>query len=224
MRSDSDRTCVCRRIFFYAGQIRRTTEEQARNILKDASARNTRMLEYEISNKLTLFQRIAAQYHKPFAGRSQQISRALEPLNGLREKSEKNNTKFLLDAARVLNDQKEKQAAILAVDINHFKMINELLGVEAGNEAICGLEKALLENSRSDEVVGHRLADQFMVLWLYGSREELTSRLEQLAEGLEELARSMGRIHFQSAIGVHEIRKTGTEPVNTTDVERICGS
>ncbi len=433
-------------LFFYAGQIRRTTEEQARNILKDASARNARMLEYEISNKLTLFQRIAAQYHKPFAGRSQQISRALEPLielydfedvgivetdgasssvggktydfsreaffqrtmqgeveisatmenpedgsrvnlyaapvtvdgevvgaiyavyqtekfielfstpfsgnsysyvtdssgevmvaqnglygnllDGLREKSEKNyeeleqmrrdmeerregsisyyaeetkyayyrpleindwfvvtivptqavmeryapivnstkmlcgftglifclgaglivgqqrrqnrrlqyfayvdpltggknNTKFLLDAARVLNDQKEKQAAILAVDINHFKMINELLGVEAGNEAICGLEKALLENSRSDEVVGHRLADQFMVLWLYDSREELTRRLEQLAEGLEELARSMGRIHFQSAIGVHEIRKTGTEPVNTTDVERICGS
>lgn len=90
----------------------------------------------------------------------------IDPLTG-----GKNNIKFLLDAATVLEKQMGKHAAILAIDINHFKMINEMLGVEAGNKTICELEKTLIENSKSGEVIGHRIADCFFsIVIISGSR------------------------------------------------------
>lgn len=143
----------------------------------------------------------------------------VDPLTG-----GKNNIRFLLDAADVLEGQREGQAAVLAVDINRFKMINEMLGVEAGNRAICGLEKTLLENSRAGEVVGHRIADCFLALWLYQDRETLVRRLEHLCEDLEALSGNLGQIHFQASVGVHEICRKEKAPVDTADVEQFCGS
>lgn len=143
----------------------------------------------------------------------------VDPLTG-----GKNNTCFLLDAVSVLRSQKEAQAAILAVDINRFKMINELLGVEAGNDTIRGLEQILLENSTDGEVVGHRTADRFLVLWLYRDREELRKRLEQLCIRLENLSANMENIHFQTAVGVHEIHQEERSAVDTLTIEQLCGS
>lgn len=143
----------------------------------------------------------------------------VDPLTG-----GKNNIRFLLDAADILEEQKEKQAAVLAVDINRFKMINEMLGVEAGNRAICSLEKTLLEHTEAGEVVGHRIADCFLALWLYQDRETLIRRLKRLCEALEALSGNLGQIHFQAAVGVHEICRKEKTSIDTSDVEQFCGS
>lgn len=135
-----------------------------------------------------------------------------------------NNTSFMLAAVETLRKQKESKAAVLAVDINHFKLINELLGVKAGNETICRLEQALRENCREDELVGHRIADRFTVLWLYREHEELLERLEQMQQCLKKLSENMGNIHFKAAIGVYEITEKEREEIDSVQMERICGS
>lgn len=78
----------------------------------------------------------------------------------------KNNIRFILDTVEILTKTHGKTAAVLAVDINHFKMINQLLGIQAGNRAICGLEQVLQKNCRnSQELVGHSVADRFFIPW-----------------------------------------------------------
>lgn len=52
----------CGALYCYSVKIRETTENQARTTLRETSSGNARILAYEISNKMTLFQRIATQY------------------------------------------------------------------------------------------------------------------------------------------------------------------
>lgn len=137
----------------------------------------------------------------------------------------KNNIRFILDTVEILTKTHGKTAAVLAVDINHFKMINQLLGIQAGNRAICGLEQVLQKNCRnSQELVGHSVADRFFILWLYQSEEELKERLEHLCRDLEKLSDSLDNIHFHSAIGVYKVPGTNTTRTDEAYVEQLCGN
>ena len=144
----------------------------------------------------------------------------VDPLTG-----GKNNTRFMLDAVSVLKEKRGKNIAFLSVDINHFKRINQLLGIEAGNRAICELEGVLRESSRGMmEPVGHRGADRFMVLWLYETTEELHRRLKELCNRLERLSENMESIHFQASVGVYEVSWAEAGRIDEGCVEQLCGN
>lgn len=144
----------------------------------------------------------------------------VDPLTGGR-----NNTRFVLDVVSVLGQKGGEKAAVLAVDVNHFKMINQMLGIEAGNRVICELEKALNRSLKNgQEVSGHRGADRFFVLWLYRNEDELKQRLEQLCGDLEQLSRTMENIYFHVAVGVYLVPEEEAGSVDENDVEQLCGN
>lgn len=145
----------------------------------------------------------------------------VDPLTG-----GKNNTRFILDAAAVLGEKREEKAAVLAVDVNRFKMINQMLGLEAGNRVICGIENVLRRHLRSRELEGHRGADRFIVLWLYEKEEELKQRLDTLCADLEGLSGSMENVSFHMAVGVYLVpeENNGRITIDENYMEQLCGN
>lgn len=104
-------------------------------------------------------------------------------------------------------------------------MINQMLGIEAGNRVICAMDQ-VLQNSLRDwrELCGHRVADRFLVLWLYSDREELIQRLEQLCRDLTGLSDGMENIFFHAAVGVYEVPETKDRRIDENYVEKLCGN
>lgn len=144
----------------------------------------------------------------------------VDPLTGGR-----NNTRFMLDAVDVLRAYKGRKTAILAVDINRFKMINQMLGIDAGNRVIHAMEQTLRESLRNNyELSGHRVADRFVVLWMYQDREELIGRLEDLCRDMELLSQTMENICFHASIGVYEVPEEEKVRIDENYVEQLCGN
>lgn len=143
----------------------------------------------------------------------------VDPLTGGR-----NNIKFMADAEKILERHKGQRAAILMADINHFRMVNELLGIEEGNEIIRKFEQTLLESCQGEEIVGHRDADHFIILWLVESHERLLERLNALCKSLDQLSEYTKGTHFTSSIGVHEIPSVETKNMNPGDIEQLLGN
>ena len=71
-------------------------------------------------------------------------------------------------------------AAIIFVDIDDFKKINDTLGHMVGDDVICSIAKRLLGTFRHSDVVARYGGDEFVVFVNGISREDLTKRLQQL--------------------------------------------
>lgn len=77
--------------------------------------------------------------------------------------------------------------AYIVMDIDKFKVVNELFGYEEGNRTLCGVWKTWRRCSEDTEIYARRLADRFVALWYYGDREELNKRLDNFVEELQNM-------------------------------------
>ena len=93
-----------------------------------------------------------------------------DPLTGLL-----NRRAFLEEVARRIDrlDREGIPATLMFVDVDHFKRINDTLGHESGDEALCTLATLLRATVRPSDLVARLGGDEF-ALWLDGM-EELTA-------------------------------------------------
>lgn len=77
--------------------------------------------------------------------------------------------------------------ACIVMDVDKFKVINELFGYDEGNRTLCGVWKIWRKCSEDTEIYARRLADRFVALWYYKEREELNERLENFMEEVQNL-------------------------------------
>ena len=76
-------------------------------------------------------------------------------------------------ARRVASGGRHRQGgALLVLDLDHFKQINETLGHLAGDELIVSLASLLRRHLRSTEVIGRLGGDEFAVMLPYATREQ----------------------------------------------------
>lgn len=73
-------------------------------------------------------------------------------------------------------------AAIIFVDIDNFKKVNDMLGHVVGDDVICSTAKRLLGTFRHSDVVARYGGDEFVVFVNGISREDLAKRLQQLCD------------------------------------------
>ncbi len=132
-----------------------------------------------------------------------------------------NDTKFILDAVEELKTSRKGIRAILAVDINRFKMINEVYGVSKGNKVIISLDKVLRSQCREGEYLGRRYADNFLLLWNALDMEELEGRVKALCDEIICLSDNPDNVHFQCAVGVHVLGKYEKSDVDQDFVELL---
>ncbi len=84
-----------------------------------------------------------------------------DPLTGL-----PNRTAFseLLNAARESARRRGRSLAMMFVDLDRFKVINDTLGHEAGDEVLCEVARRLRHTLRASDVVARLGGDEFVVM------------------------------------------------------------
>src|SRR3569832_81410 len=92
-----------------------------------------------------------------------------DPLTGLL-----NRRGFLAEASRRIarRARQPEPASLLYIDLDNFKLVNDVHGHRAGDEALRRFADILRDNSRSGDLVGRLGGDEFVV-WLDGMDESV---------------------------------------------------
>lgn len=98
----------------------------------------------------------------------------------------KNLACFKQQAHRLLAPMPARYA-VVTVDINNFRTINELHSFEYGDRLICVVHEILLRQIDQHELCAHDVADQFVLLWDCSDPDALPMRFNRLFEELEHI-------------------------------------
>lgn len=113
--------------------------------------------------------------------------------------------KFREDVAGKLRRSGHPPYAMMSMDVDQFKFINDLFGFEEGNHAICTMWGALSGFLEKEELLCHKEADRFLLLLNDSGRETLSQRLGVLCTGLEKALTRQKRYAVSLSMGVYQI-------------------
>jgi diguanylate cyclase (GGDEF)-like protein/PAS domain S-box-containing protein len=135
-----------------------------------------------------------------------------DPLTGLL-----NRRRFEAELARHVTEVQRygAQGALLVLDLDDFKLVNDSLGHSAGDEVIQVVAGILREQLRDSDVVARLGGDEFAVLLPRASAAEAKLVAAKLARGVREEATLIG--------DGHPLRVTTSIGIAPFDGERISG-
>ena len=105
-----------------------------------------------------------------------------------------NEADFKKEAAGIVAHNQDKKFAVLYIDIENFKYINDVFGYAYGDEVLKTYASFMLKDTRENEAFGRSVADRFTALRCYEEKEELLARLRA----------SLRRAMYQSSGGVED--------------------
>ncbi len=91
-----------------------------------------------------------------------------------------NMEKFYSEADRVLKSGKYEKVAILCVDFENFRYVNDVFGYEYGDTLLKDYARFLMDGLGVDEALGRMMADRFAILRCYESKDELLCRQKDI--------------------------------------------
>lgn len=123
--------------------------------------------------------------------------------------------KFTLDVEELLSKNKDKKYAFIYTNIRNFKLINDILGFEIGNQLLRHKADTLNSNLKKEEPYTRINADRFGILIEYTSDAEIIERLDKVNLLICEF-QSLLNIQFEMQIdfGIYKIKDT-TLPIST---------
>lgn len=80
-----------------------------------------------------------------------------------------------------------KKLAVVVMDIDDFKLVNELFGFAEGNRVLRQLYRMLEDNCGEGEAAGRSVADKFLMLLCYDEEKEVKQRILSIAEEIQKL-------------------------------------
>ena len=129
-----------------------------------------------------------------------------------------NREYFEKTASAALEKGALASGAIIFVDIDDFKNVNDTLGHVIGDDVICSIAKRLLGTFRHTDVVARYGGDEFVVLVNGIGEEDLTKRLQQLCDSFRFPYRN-GSIEYpvSTSIGAAMFPKDGNSYLQVLD-------
>lgn len=99
----------------------------------------------------------------------------------------KGNTfaKFKQEVEQRLNVHYGRTAFIM-MDLDEFKLVNELFGYDVGNKVLCHVWKVLSESCGEDEYAGRDIADRFSMLFYFEKRMDIEKRVLKITEEIQK--------------------------------------
>lgn len=82
--------------------------------------------------------------------------------------------------------EQQKPFAMVLLNLNHFKALNDMYGFEQGDKVLRQTDGLLRQNLQEGELCCRSTADRFVLLLGCPSREELSERLEMLISQIEK--------------------------------------
>ncbi|MBQ2453869.1 MAG: GGDEF domain-containing protein [Lachnospiraceae bacterium] len=121
-----------------------------------------------------------------------------DPLTGLI-----NSEKFYKDTEERLLMRPDSKFAIISVDIDRFRIINDRFGIEAGNGCLRELGRVIHSSLPWDGIAARYQADMFTVLFEYEDEHDILDYIEKLTLGfhVEEATRCGSTLSY----GIYKI-------------------
>ena len=118
-----------------------------------------------------------------------------------------NRRRFEELAQRALQSDEDGSAALLLVDIDHFKQINDKLGHAAGDRALKLVSRCTLELLRSYDVAGRHGGDEFVMLLRRSSTQDAMLVAERLVSHLQKQAHAHALPRLTLSFGIVQMRR-----------------
>ena len=103
----------------------------------------------------------------------------------------------LLDLAIARADRTERGVAVLALDVDNFKLVNDSLGHRSGDRLIAALADRLREATRDTDLIARQGGDEFLLLLAdldpspgFGGRDGVTLAAVHVAQRVQEMLRA----------------------------------
>lgn len=114
--------------------------------------------------------------------------------------------KFRLDVWELRSRSPSLSYAIVCLNIEKFKYINDLYSYEEGNQALCFIWNTIHDQLGPHETFTRRGADQFSILMSYQDQADLISRITALYENIRSQHIFSGKYYrLKPAIGIYRI-------------------
>lgn len=114
--------------------------------------------------------------------------------------------KFEEDAKTLIPKYKNK-AVFAIIDLDKFKLVNEMFGIEEGNKIIKILWKILIKYKNSDDIIAHRYADEFVAIFTYNDISEIKQKLENIEKQIQIVSEKHNKSYIKLSIGIYEIKE-----------------
>lgn len=121
-----------------------------------------------------------------------------------------NQETFETEAEKLRKNNSERNYAITRMDVNRFKLINDLYGIEAGNVLLKKIASVLLEVTGMEGVCGRVNSDVFEYCMPYKTERELIDLTRRLSEYISVLVKEC-KVTFSYGICLIEDNET---PIN----------
>lgn len=105
----------------------------------------------------------------------------VDPLTGGRTYA-----KFCIDCRQKLDEQKDKKAVCVYLDLDNYNLVSTLYADEEMDEIICNIYRLLLEKVGRKGIVCRNNVDQFCVMYFYTDSQELENDLNQFIDGIKD--------------------------------------
>ena len=96
----------------------------------------------------------------------------------------------------------ERQVAVLVVDVDHFKAVNDAFGHLAGDEVLAGTADAIVGCVRSTDLVGRFGGDEFCALLFCAGPDDALATAERIRQQIERLTFSDPRLGVTASVGL----------------------
>ncbi len=87
---------------------------------------------------------------------------------------------FYRNVSERIHLMKGSSFAIIAVDIEHFRIINDRFGVEVGNKCLMAMAQAIRESLSENDIAGRYEADMFSILIQYKKDQDIIDYIRKL--------------------------------------------
>ncbi|PPD49807.1 MAG: diguanylate cyclase [Methylobacter sp.] len=131
-----------------------------------------------------------------------------------------------LDQAILKASHHHSSSALLYLDLDHFKTLNDALGHDIGDELLLQVAKRLKECVTDDDTVARLGGDEFVLLLNTGDAGSLFDRALTLAERVQALLLAPYHLkgyihHISSSIGITLLEASGSQSAKITSGELL---
>ncbi len=98
-----------------------------------------------------------------------------------------NMARFRFEMENILQQRLDQNFALVILDIDKFKLINDLYGFRQGDLVLNHVANVLAENTEKDkgEIFGRFMGDTFLLLLTYTKEKEIVKRINKIAQAIK---------------------------------------
>jgi diguanylate cyclase (GGDEF)-like protein len=98
--------------------------------------------------------------------------------------------------------RQEQMAAVLVVDLDHFKTVNDVFGHLAGDDVLARAADAIVDCVRSTDLVGRFGGDEFCALLFCAGPDDAVATADRIRRQIERLAFTDPRLGITVSVGL----------------------